>query len=322
MRQDLAMSSHRVVALLPQRIAPFELGTVTEVFGLERPELDVPWWYELTLCTEHPGVIPATTGGFSFVVEHGLDALTTADTIIVPGWSGAPSDAVLEAVRASNARVVSICSGVFLLAAAGLLAGREAATHWRYAETLAARHPDLTVNADVLYVDGEDVLTSAGSAAGIDLCLHLVRRDHGSAVANAVARRLVIPPHRDGGQAQLIDLPMPAHPEDDPIARAMAWALERLHEPLDLATLAAHTHMSVRTFTRRFQRATGTTPGRWLIEQRVRASLALLESSDEPVETVAARVGFATAATYRHHFAAIMRTTPTAYRRAFYAAAA
>lgn len=322
MRQDLAMSSHRVVALLPQRIAPFELGTVTEVFGLERPELDVPWWYELTLCTEHPGVIPATTGGFSFVVEHGLDALTTADTIIVPGWSGEPSDAVLEAVRASNARVVSICSGVFLLAAAGLLAGREAATHWRYAETLAARHPDLTVNADVLYVDGEDVLTSAGSAAGIDLCLHLVRRDHGSAVANAVARRLVIPPHRDGGQAQLIDLPMPAHPEDDPIARAMAWALERLHEPLDLATLAAHTHMSVRTFTRRFQRATGTTPGRWLIEQRVRASLALLESSDEPVETVAARVGFATAATYRHHFAAIMRTTPTAYRRAFYAAAA
>jgi AraC family transcriptional activator FtrA len=308
--------------MLPPRIAAFELGIVTEVLGLERPELDVPWWYELTLCAEHPGVIPASTGGFSFVVEHGLEALLDADTIVVPGWNGEPSDAVLEAVRASRARVVSICSGVFLLAAAGLLAGREAATHWRYAETLAARHPELTVNADVLYVDGDDVLTSAGSAAGIDLCLHLVRRDHGSAVANAVARRLVIPPHRDGGQAQLIDLPMPAHPADDPIARVMAWALERLDQPLDLATLAAHTHMSVRTFTRRFQRATGSTPGRWLIEQRVRASLALLEASEDSVETVAARVGFATAATYRHHFTAIMRTTPTAYRRAFYAAAA
>lgn len=315
-------SPHRVVALLPPRIAAFELGIVTEVFGLERPELDVPWWYALTLCTEHPGVVPASAGGFSFVVEHGLEALAAADTIVVPGWSGEPSEAVLAAVRGSRARVVSICSGVFLLAAAGLLAGREAATHWRYAETLAARHPELTVNADVLYVDGDDVLTSAGSAAGIDLCLHLVRRDHGSAVANTVARRMVIPPHRDGGQAQLIELPMPAHPQDDPIARAMAWALERLREPLDLATLAAHTHMSVRTFTRRFQRATGTTPGRWLIDQRVRASLALLESSDEPVETVAGRVGFATAATYRHHFTAIMRTTPTAYRRAFYAAAA
>jgi AraC family transcriptional activator FtrA len=225
-------------------------------------------------------------------------------------------------VRRSRARIVSICSGVFLLAAAGRLAGREAATHWRYADKLAALHPELTVNADVLYVDGEDVLTSAGSAAGIDLCLHLIRRDHGSAVANAVARRLVIPPHRDGGQAQLIDLPVAAHPSDDPIARVMAWALERLDQPLDLAVLAAQGFMSVRTFTRRFQRATGATPGRWLIEQRVRASLALLERSDEPVETVAARVGFGSAATYRHHFTAIMRTTPTAYRRAFSEAAA
>lgn len=315
------MLVHRVVALLPPRVAAFELGIVTEVFGLERPELDVPWWYSLTLCAERPGAIPATTGGFSFLVEHGLDALADADTIIVPGWNGEPSAAVLEAVRDSDARMVSICSGVFLLAAAGLLAGREAATHWRYADKLAAQHPELIVNADVLYVDGEDVLTSAGSAAGIDLCLHLVRRDHGSAVANAVARRLVTPPHREGGQAQLIDLPMPAHPADDPIARLMAWALERLDAPLDLATLAAHTHMSVRTFTRRFQRATGTTPGRWLIEQRVRASLALLEQADEPVEHVAARVGFGSAATYRHHFTAIMRTTPTAYRRAFSAAA-
>ena len=205
MRQDLAMPVHRVVALLPERVAAFELGIVVEVFGLDRPELDVPWWYELMLCTERPGVLPATAGGFAFAVEHGLSALEGADTIIVPSWNGQPSDAVLEAVPGSRARLVSICSGVFLLAATGRLAGREVATHWRYAERLAAEHPELTVNADVLYVDGEDVLTSAGSAAGIDLCLHLIRRDHGSAVANAVARRLVIPPHRDGGQAQLID---------------------------------------------------------------------------------------------------------------------
>ena len=316
---------HRVVALTAPGIAPFELGCVVEVFGLDRPELDVPWWYDLRVAAETPGPHAATAGGFAFVVEHGLEALEDADTIVVPGWHGEPSPEVVEAVRTAHdrgARLVSICSGVFLIAATGLLDGREAATHWRYAARLAELHPRVSVNADVLYVDDEDVLTSAGSAAGIDLCLHLVRRDHGSAVANAVARRLVIPPHRDGGQAQLIDLPMAAHPDDDPIARVMAWALERLHQPLDLTVLAAQAYMSVRTFTRRFQRATGSTPGRWLIEQRVRASLALLESSDEPVETVAARVGFGSAATYRHHFTAIMRTTPTAYRRAFYAAAA
>ncbi|HEX6022647.1 MAG TPA: helix-turn-helix domain-containing protein [Solirubrobacter sp.] len=312
---------HRVVALVPPGIAPFELGIVVEVFGLDRPELDVPWWYQLVVAAERPGRVPATAGGFSFEVEHGLEALADADTIVVPGWNGEPSDAVVDAVRASDARLVSICSGVFLLAAAGVLDGREAATHWRYAGELAERYPSVRVNADVLYVDGGDVLTSAGSAAGIDLCLHVVRRDHGAAVANAVARRLVIPPHRDGGQAQLVELPMPARPEDDPIARVMEWALRNLERPLDLETMAARAYMSVRTFTRRFRRATGTTPGRWLLEQRVRASLPLLEAADEPIETVAARVGFGSAATYRHHFAAIMRTSPTAYRRAFYAAA-
>jgi len=312
MRQD-----HAIVALVPDRVPAFELGIVVEVFGLKRPELDVPWWYSFTVCAERPGAHESTTGGFGFHIEHGLEALEAADTIIVPGWNG---DARIG--LPPGKRYVSICSGAFLLAQAGLLDGREVATHWRYAEPLARQYPRVRVNSDVLYVDDGDVLTSAGSAAGIDLCLHLIRTDHGSAVANRVARRLVIPPHRDGGQAQLIDLPMAAHPDDDPIARVMAWALERLDHPLDLTVLAAQAYMSVRTFTRRFQRATGSTPGRWLIEQRVRASLALLESSDEPVETVAARVGFGSAATYRHHFTAIMRTTPTAYRRAFYAAAA
>jgi AraC family transcriptional activator FtrA len=316
---------HRVIALVPAGIAPFELGIVVEVFGLPRPELDVEWWYELTVCAERPGPVPATAGGFGFLIEHGLEAVATADTVIVPGWHGPVSEAVAGALReahARGARLVSICSGVFVIAATGLLLGREAATHWRYAGTLADRHPEVSVNADVLYVDGGDVLTSAGSAAGIDLCLHIVRRDHGSAVANRVARRLVIPPHRDGGQAQLIELPMPADPADDPHAAVMAWALERIAEPLDLATLAGRAYMSVRSFTRRFRLATGTTPGRWLIEQRVRASLPLLEAADEPIEAVAARVGFGSAATFRHHFASIMRTTPTAYRRAFYAASA
>src|SRR4051812_40148199 len=315
---------HRVVALTAPGIAPFELGCVVEVFGLRRPELDVPWWYELQVAAETPGPLPATAGGFSFFVEHGLEALADADTIIVPGWYGDPSVPVVEAVRAAHARgarLVSICSGVFLIAATGLLDGLRAATHWRYAAELAERHPEISVDAGVLYVDNGSVLTSAGSAAGIDLCLHIVRRDHGSAIANAVARRLVIPPHRDGGQAQLIEQPVPAYPGDDPIAAVMAWALERIAEPLDLATLAGRAYMSVRTFSRRFQRANGVSPGRWLIEQRVRASLALLEGG-EPIEAVATRVGFGTAAAYRHHFAAIMRTTPTAYRRAFYAAAA
>jgi AraC family transcriptional regulator, transcriptional activator FtrA len=316
---------HRVVALAPPGIAPFELGIVIEIFGLERPELDVPWWYELTVAAERPGPLPATAGGFGFFVEHGLEALETADTIVVPGWHGEPSAAVIAALRAANergARLVSICSGAFLIAATGLLDGGEAATHWRYASALAERHPEITVNADVLYVDADSVLTSAGSAAGIDLCLHIVRRDHGSRVANAVARRLVIPPHRDGGQAQLIEAPMPAHPDDDPIASVMTWALERLHEPLDLDALAGRAYMSVRTFTRRFRKATGTTPGRWLLEQRVRASLVLLETTDASVETVSGAVGFASAATFRHHFASIMHTSPTAYRRAFYAASA
>src|SRR3954451_7931057 len=190
---------HRVVALVAPGVAPFELGIVTEVFGLERPELDVPWWYSLRVAAERPGPLPAAAGGFAFHVEHGLDALAEADTIVVPGWHGEPAPELVDALRAASARYVSICSGAFLLAAAGLLDGREAATHWRYAAQLASRYPRVRVNPDVLYVDSGDVLTSAGSAAGIDLCLHIVRRDHGSAVANAGARRLVIPPHRDGG---------------------------------------------------------------------------------------------------------------------------
>jgi AraC family transcriptional regulator, transcriptional activator FtrA len=313
---------HRVVAIAAPGTAAFELGIVTEIFGLLGGDR-----YELLVCAERPGPQAATAGGFAFVIEHGLEALMEADTVIVPGWPGPGpvSPAVLAAVRAAHdrgARVVSICSGAFVLAAAGLLDGREAATHWRYAERLSTEYPRVRVNADVLYVDAGRVLTSAGSSAGIDLCLHIVRSDHGSAAANAIARRLVMPPHRDGALAQVIELPMPAHRADDPIARVMQWALEHLAEPLPQERLARHAHLSVRAFSRRFRRATGTTPGRWLREQRLRASLALLEGSEHPVEEVAALVGFASASTFRHHFAARMGTSPSGHRRRYGCSAA
>jgi AraC family transcriptional activator FtrA len=212
---------------------------------------------------------------------------------------------------------MSICSGAFALAGAGLLDGRRATTHWRYAEALRRRHPAVQVDADVLYIDHGDVLTSAGSAAGLDLCLHVVRLDHGPSIANAVARRLVVQPHRDGGQAQFVEAPVVADPEDARVARSMDWALGNLAEPITVEVLARQAHMSTRTYLRHFARATGTTPIRWLIDRRVHASLPLLETTRAPIEEIAAAVGFETAVTYRHHFSQAMRTSPSAYRRAF-----
>jgi AraC family transcriptional activator FtrA len=314
---------HRVAVLAYDGMAPFELGVVVEVFGLPRPELDVEW-YALDVCAERPEPMDAV-GGFALVARHGLDRLASADTVIVPGQRvGAPvSDALVEALRdahARGARIVSICSGAFALAAAGLLDGRAAATHWRYAEELQRRHPDVRVDRDVLYVDDGDVLTSAGSAAGIDLCLHLVRRDHGAAIANHVARRLVVAPHRDGGQAQFIEQPVAAAAALDggtAVARTMEWALGRLDARLSLDDLAAHAHLSPRSFTRHFRRATGASPARWLLQQRIQASLALLEDSDLPVEQVGAAVGIPSPAAYRRHFARAMGVAPAGYRRAF-----
>ncbi|GAA3441140.1 helix-turn-helix domain-containing protein [Planomonospora venezuelensis] len=302
-------------------MAPFELGCVVEIFGIPRPELDAPW-YELAVCAEAPGDL-RVVGGFTMRAGHGLDVLAAADTVIVPGVPdvrGEVSPGVVAALRTAHgrgARVVSICSGAFALAAAGLLDGREATTHWQYAELLQRRFPRVRVNPDVLYVDGGDVLTSAGSAAGLDLLVHLVRRDHGPGVANTVARRLVIPPHRDGGQAQFVQAAVTPLEDGDAVAAAMAWALEHLAEPLTVADLARAAHMSQRTFIRRFGRRTGTSPLRWVISQRVAASLPLLESASAPVEEVAAAVGFDSAVTFRHHFARAMRTSPSAYRRAF-----
>lgn len=314
-------SGPRVSVLLFDGMSAFELGIVTEVFGLPRPEFDVDW-YDLTVCAQTPEPVPLL-GRAHIQTPYGLAAFGAADTLIVPGVSdvhGASSPALLATLRRAHrrgARIVSICSGAFALAEAGLLDRRRAATHWRYADLLAARFPAVVVDPDVLYVDDGDVLTSAGSAAGLDLCVHIVRKDFGARIANAVARRLVVPPHRAGGQAQFIEAPVPEDLDDDRIVRSMDWARAHLASPLTVAALAAHAHMSTRTYLRHFKRCSGTSPIRWLIAQRVQASLALLETTTASVDEIAAATGFDTPVTYRHHFTRAMRTSPTAYRRAF-----
>jgi transcriptional regulator GlxA family with amidase domain len=253
------------------------------------------------------------------VAERGLDALAEADTIVVPGFERTERElapAVLAALRDTPARKVSICTGAFALAAAGVLDGRRATTHWRHARELAERFPAVRVAPDVLYVDEGDVLTSAGVAAGLDLCLHIVALDHGAAVARAYAKRIVVSPHRDGGQAQYVDGPVPADAGGS-LAATRQWALERLHEPLTVRALAEHAHVSERTFARRFAAETGLPPLRWLHAQRVDAARAALETTRASVDDVAYSCGFGTAANLRKHFRRAVRTTPTAYRRAF-----
>jgi len=322
MRQRLGRAAGPTVSVLAyEGMSAFELGIVTEVFGLPRPDLDVVW-YELTICAERPG--PARViGGAALTTEHGLDTFVSAQTVIVPGVSDVHAECSAELIAAlrqahnQGSRIVSICSGAFALAAAGLLDGRRAATHWRYASLLQQRFPRVRVDPDVLYVDDGQVLTSAGSAAGLDLCVHLVRTDFGPSIANAVARRLVISPHREGGQAQFIEAPVAAAIDDDRITRSIAWALTHLDQPITVESLARYARMSTRTYLRHFKQSTGTSPIRWLITQRIQASLPLLETTGTPIEQVATAVGFDSAVTYRHHFAAALRTPPSAYRRAF-----
>lgn len=310
---------HRVVALLGAPQSPFELACAAEAFGTERAGL--PSYYDLTLCTERPGPLP-TTLGVPLLVEEGLTALERADTVVVPGWQppGTPAPpAVLDALRAAHARgarIVSICTGAFVLAQAGLLDGRRATTHWGRTAQLAAQHPALEVDRDVLYVDHGDVATSAGSGAGIDLCLHLLRRDHGAAYAAQVARHMVLPPHREGSQLQYAAAPAPAR-ADESLAPLLEWAEQRLGERLTLDGLAARAGLSARTLARRFAEQLGTSPGQWLLARRIDAARALLERTDLPVEAVAARVGLASAVNLRRRFHTALGTTPGAYRRTF-----
>jgi AraC family transcriptional activator FtrA len=312
---------HTVSVLVFDGMAPFELGAVVEVFGRPRPELGVPW-YDLRVCSWEREPMRAV-GGFTITTENGLDVFAAADTVLVvsvPDVRGEVPPEVVAALREAHgrgARVVSICSGAFALAAAGLLDGREATTHWEYAELLQQRYPRIRVNRDVLYVDGEDVLTGAGNAAGLDLSLHLVRKDHGARVANAVARHLVVPPHREGGQAQFVAAAVSEPVDGDGVARAMTWALAHLAEPITVAGLARQAHLAPRTFIRHFGRQTGTSPLRWVVTQRITASLPLLEHSGMSVEEVGAAVGFDRPVTFRHHFARAMKTSPSAYRRTF-----
>jgi transcriptional regulator GlxA family with amidase domain len=306
---------HAVAALALPAVESFDLAIPAQVFGDRR----YAERYSFTVCAPTPGPVPTTTG-YAINAPHGLDRLEAADTVVVPGYLPLdnPGDEVCSALRAAvarGARVVSVCTGAFALAAAGLLDDKRATTHWLYAAELAARHPAVKVDPDVLWVDEGSVLTSAGLAAGIDLCVQLVRADYGSDAAISVARYMVVAPHRDGGQAQLLERPVP--PPAQSLAATCDWALERLAEPLTVADLARHASLAPSTFARRFAAETGMAPLRWLAAARIREARRLLEVTDLPIDDVAARSGLGTAANLRLHLARDAGTTPTAYRATY-----
>ncbi|MBA2891205.1 helix-turn-helix domain-containing protein [Nonomuraea soli] len=307
-----------VVAIIAAgELLHFELGVACEIFG-NPPREAAQGWYEVLLCG--PG--PVRVGPFLVEPAHGLDRVASADLVIVPACADVdvppPAD-VVEAVRAAHqagARVASLCTGAFVLGAAGLLDGRRATTHWAHAEELRARHPLADVDPDVLYTDNGSVLTAAGKAAAVDLCLHLVHLDHGAAIANSVARRLVMPPHRPGGQAQFVAAPVQVEGEHV-LAELMAWALGRLERPLTVADLARRANMSPRHLGRQFRSVSGQAPLQWLLAQRVRRAQELLESTEESVESVARSTGMGTATTLRRQFKRMVGVTPDTYRRSF-----
>jgi AraC family transcriptional regulator, transcriptional activator FtrA len=312
------LSDMGTVALaVTDRMLHFELAIAYEVFGAAPSGL-ADRWYEVWVC----GSGAVSVGRFRLEPDSGLDQLARADTVIVPACSDVDEDPpaeLVDAVRAAydaGARVASLCTGAFVLAAAGLLDGRRATTHWAHADALAARYPRVEVDPGVLYVDNDRVLTSAGKAAAMDLCLHLVRLDHGSVIANTAARRLVVPPHRPGGQAQFVATPMPA-PDDHPLAGLFPWAVERLHQPLTVADLARQANMSSRHLGRHFRSVTGTTPLQWLLTHRIRRAQELLETTDDSVDTIASASGMGTATTLRRHFNRTVGVSPDTYRRAF-----
>ncbi|MFC8802962.1 helix-turn-helix domain-containing protein [Streptomyces anthocyanicus] len=313
---------HRVAVIVDEGTNPFEVGCATELFGLPRPELGLPGpLYEVTLCAPDPG-IRMNHGFFTLTDVPGLDAADDADTLVVPGRPDnvvPRGPAVLDAIRrahARGARVVSLCTGSFALAEAGLLDGRRAATHWLWAETFRRLHPRVRLEPDVLFVDDGDVLTAAGSAAALDLGLHLWRLDHGAEIANAVSRRLVFAAHRDGGQRQFVERPVPDVP-DESLAPLLAWAQERLGEPLTVTDLAARAAVSPATLHRRFRAQLGTTPLAWLTAERVTLARRLIERGEERLDAVAARSGLGTAANLRARLRRETGLSPSAYRRRF-----
>jgi AraC family transcriptional regulator, transcriptional activator FtrA len=310
-----------VAIVVRDGVGLFELGVACEVFGSSwSAVLGVPW-YRSNVCALAPGPV-TVDAGFQVLAAHGADWIVSADTVVVlPTVSAEAVPAgILEALQHAHARgsrIVSLCTGAFDVAATGLLDGRRATTHWTECSDLARRYPLVTVDPGVLFVDEGDILTSAGSAAGIDLCLHVVRRDYGTEIATQLARQLVVPPQRDGGQAQYIDAPMPELDSSSLFADTVCWLQEHLNEPVTVEDLAARSAMSPRTFARRFLASTGSTPYQWLLRQRVQLAQRLLEMSDLSIDAVAEQSGFSTAANLRKHFSRAVHTSPQAYRRTF-----
>ncbi|AXC12164.1 Transcriptional regulator containing an amidase domain and an AraC-type DNA-binding HTH domain [Acidisarcina polymorpha] len=310
----------KVATVVYDGLCTFEFGVAVEAFGLPRPELD--GWYDFSVMACEPGPIRAVGGIVVVPQYHTLKKLKAANMIVIPGWrnfSEKPPQALLNALRKASqrgVRIVSLCSGVFVLAAAGLLDGRSATTHWKYAEKLQRDYPMIHVKPHILYIEDRGVFTSAGSAAAIDLCLHISRRDHGTKIGNAVARRLVVQPHREGGQKQFIDSPM--GDEDSPwFAELLVWVHKRIKRNIAVNEMAAKLNMSPRTFARKFESAVGESPGRWILSVRIRRAKDLLETTQLSLEEVAHRCGFSDAALMRHHFVRRVGTTPSTYRRDF-----
>lgn len=314
---------HRVVVLALEGVYPFELSIPVRIFGTAAGR-DGEALYDVVTCSLD-GEPVTTSADFAITVAHGSEVLRSADTLVIPPFACGPDEerdwlpdelAQALALLPPGARIVSICTASYVLAAAGLLDGRSATTHWNEADHFQRTFPRIQVDANVLFVDDGQVLTAAGVAAGIDLCLHLLRRDHGSEIANQVARLCVVPPWREGGQAQYIERPMP-QPSAASTAATRDWALRQLQRPISLAELAEHARMSVRTFCRRFHDEVGMPPGQWLVQQRVGHARRLLETTDLPVDQVAAHAGFGTAVSLRQHLATTIGVSPTAYRQAF-----
>jgi transcriptional regulator GlxA family with amidase domain len=315
------MRRHTVAAVVSNGVSPFEFSVTCEVFGIDRSAAVGAPWYRFIVCAADPPPV-ATSIGFTIDTPFGLDQLRRADTIVIPaGGRAEHNEELLEALRRApvrGARILSVCTGAFVLAAAGLLDGRPATTHWMHADEFISKYPAVMLDPSVLYVDDGDILTSAGTAAGIDLCLHVVRLDYGAEVANKVARGMVVPPHRDGGQAQFVDSPVPAAASAYPFNDTLAWVQAHLDEPITVEDLAHRAAMSPRTFARRFRDTADTTPHQWVSRQRVTLAQRLLETTDLSVDLIAERCGLGTATNVRLHFQRLLRTSPNTYRRTFH----